>query len=160
MIFKSDPENEKVFLQIKNISELSKKGIRQAYYDIGKDLRQTTQELILDNDKSGKVYVRRLSGRLVRHQASAPGQAPANLTGNLRRSIGFDVRGGEQLEFGSRAGLPQGATAPQAIAEYSKGLEVGTSKVAARPYLKPSIEQNNRNAFTRFEQRLKEELCK
>ena len=65
-----------------------------------------------------------------RHWPSAPGHPPAIDTGELRRSIMFDVRGTE-LEVGSYAGAP-----------YAKYLEEGTRKMAARPFLEPAVEKN------------------
>lgn len=151
MKFTEDDGNKVVYIQISNIKELTYKGIRQAYYFIGDTLRRTTQDLINDNDKTGRVYVKRLGGRLVRHQASAPGEPPANFTGRLRNSIGFDVRGGTQLEFGSRPIL-------SVKEDYAKNLELGDGRVAARPYLKPSIIENQKEAYTYFEQELEKSL--
>jgi hypothetical protein len=157
----ASPENNKIIVQINNIAKASKEGIRKAFYFIGKDLVQTGNELILDQDKNGELYVKRLGGRLVRHRASSPGQPPANFTGNLRKSLGFDVRGSEQLEFGSRSGPPAAGVSPkQNVADYAKDLEVGSSKVEARPYLKPSVKLNERNSYTHFETQLKREITK
>ncbi len=88
----------------------------------------TTQEIaedcnrrIQDGAKTGRLY---RYGKVV-HQASAPGEAPATDTGFLANSIEFFVRG---------------LTGVIAIlAEYGACLEFGTSRVAARPYLRPSV---------------------
>jgi len=159
MKFDNDPNNRRVLLQIENISKLSKEGVRQAFYFIGKDLKQTSNDSILDKNKSGKTYLVRLGRTKRTHQASAPGEAPANITGNLRRSLGFEVRGSTQLEFGSRNGPPAAGVSPkQAVAEYSVYLELGTSKMAPRPYLKPSVEKNQGNTRQHFERELEKEF--
>lgn len=159
--FSESPENNNIYIKIKGLTKANEEGIRKAFYYIGKDLVQTSKELILDKNKSGKVYPVRLSGRIVKHRSSSPGEPPANLTGNLRKSIGFDVRGGNQLEFGSRSGPPAAGVSPkQNIADYAKSLEIGSSRVEARPYLKPTIKANDRNASAHFEAQLKMELTK
>lgn len=141
------------------ISNKTKAGIRQAFYQAGKSLKSTSSNLILDKNKSGILYTVRLGNSKRKHQASAPGEAPANLTGNLRKSIGFDVRGSEQLEFGSRDGAPAaGVSGKQHVAKYSVFLELGTSRMAARPFLNPSIESNERNIFTSLVEQIKGSL--
>lgn len=87
--------------------------------------------------KSGRIYRRshetrrRSSGNPFRrleliHRASAPGEAPANDTGSLARS--FKMRFPSQflgeLEIG---------------AAYAEFLELGTGRMAARPYVGPAI---------------------
>lgn len=147
--------NFKAFQFIKNSHKITREGIRKAFYYIGNDLRRTTQESILSGPKTGRTYLIRIGGRKINHTASAPGEAPANFTGNLRKSIGFEVRGGDKLEFGSRSGPPAAGLSPkQSVAEYSKYLELGTSKMAARPYLKPSITKNQQNAKQHFEREI------
>lgn len=78
---------------------------------------------ILAQEGTGRIYTR--GGR--KHQASAPGQAPALDTGNLRantnanpalREEGTDLVG----EIVSNT-------------EYSEALERGTERMAARPFL-------------------------
>lgn len=154
-------DGNKMFLAIGNIKNANIKAIRMAMYFIGKDLVKTSQELIQSKDKSGRVYKLK-SGTVTRlHQSSAPGEAPANFSGNLRKSLGFEVRGADQLEFGSRSGAPTaGLSNKQAVAKYSKFLEEGTSKMAPRPYLKPSFEKNKGNILQHFERLLEEEFTK
>jgi HK97 gp10 family phage protein len=73
----------------------------------------------------GRVYGRR------RHRASAPGDGPAVDTGRLRASIAHEVgRTGTTLV--ARVGTD---------VEYAKFLELGTSKMAARPFLRPALTQ-------------------
>lgn len=78
----------------------------------------------LAGSKSGKVYERR--GRS--HQASAPGEAPANDYGALGNSIQTQNTG--QLSRLVSVGAEHGAV-----------LETGGAKVAARPFMGPAAEQ-------------------
>lgn len=64
------------------------------------------------------------------HRASAPGEPPAVLTGRLRSSIATDLKK-NSVKIGTNV-------------EYAKSLEYGTSKVAARPFLRPALERNKR----------------
>jgi hypothetical protein len=63
----------------------------------------------------------------LRHQSSAPGQAPANDTGSLLRSLYFHETG-TSFKIGSP--LP-----------YSRYLEFGTRKIEMRPAWVPNVEK-------------------
>ena len=78
----------------------------------------------MSGPKSGRLYVR--AGRI--HQASAPGEAPAVDTGNLANSIQTHVLAG---------GLTAEVTAG---AEYGLYLELGTLRMAPRPFFAPATE--------------------
>lgn len=136
---KQDPENRTVYLKIDNITRDTRRGIRQAYFHIGKTLKSYASKKIIDGPKSGKTYVIYKAKKKVRHIASAPGEFPANESGKLRRSLNFKVRGWQELEFG-------------AATEYARALELGSSKrnLEARPYLLPSIKDNEGKAVTIF----------
>ena len=83
---------------------------------------------IMDGPKTGKVYT---IGK-VEHQASAPGEAPATDTGNLVNSIDSE-RVKPMLHR------------VNAHAEYAAHLEYGTSRMAARPFLQPSFEEERKH---------------
>ena len=83
--------------------------------------------LITAGGKSGRIYTR----RGVKHQASAPGEAPASDTGRLVNSRRItldskDIRA--RLTFATRYALP---------------LEVGTRRVEPRPYARRSLMEKN-----------------
>lgn len=79
---------------------------------------------LMDEPKHGRLYQR---GRKA-HIASAPGEAPAVDTGNLKNS--FRV-----WQYGADAW----AVGPSAV--YGAPLEFGTVRMGKRPFLKPSAEQ-------------------
>ena len=62
--------------------------------------------------------------------ASKPGEPPHRRTGTLSRSITHEV-----TKYRARVGTN---------IKYSKPLELGTSKMAARPYLRPAVYKNRR----------------
>ena len=90
--------------------------------------RNTAVDNILRGAKSGERYVKYNPRRT--HQASASGQFPASDTGFLANNIITNMQGN---------GL-EGEVISQA--EYSQYLEYGTSKMGARPFMQPSLEQN------------------
>lgn len=65
------------------------------------------------------------------HQASAPGEAPANDTGNLARGIEWRMTGATEGEL-------------TVAAEYAAALELGSEDgtLAPRPFLGPAVEAN------------------
>jgi len=68
---------------------------------------------------------------------SASGEFPHKLTGNLQRSITYEMADG-----GQRALVGSGVT-------YAKFLELGTSKMAPRPFLRPTL-NINKDALVRI----------
>lgn len=110
-------------------------GIQSALTDIGRRNVKTARELIRDKAKTGRIYIKTRNGRRVRHQASAPGEAPASFTGLLIKQTAFEVSGHRFMKFGNRA-------------PYSAFLELGTKNMAARPFLIKAIKENEGYAFS------------
>lgn len=98
--------------------------------------------LIMQGPKSGKVYAR----RGVQHQASAPGEAPANDTGRLVNSRTVDLFPAEiraRLTFRTAYALP---------------LEVGTAKMEPRPYARRSLAERRGDIIASIAGEIKREL--
>jgi hypothetical protein len=140
---KADRHNDQVLLKLRQGEKLTRAGIRWAFFELGRDLNATADREILKKPKHGRTYiVRGPSGRRRRHRASAPGEAHANLTGKLRKSKGWQVRGSQELTFGY-------GVADQAP-DYAPFVERGTRRMGARPTLKLSVDANIRNAELHF----------
>lgn len=112
----------------RNLARLAGSQRRQAQRDgleAGIRVVETHVKVALQTPGSGEVYTR--GG--ISHRASAPGQPPAIDTGTLINSI----------EVGE-------VTPMQAIlgvgAEYGEYLEFGTSRMEARPFLRPAMDEN------------------
>ena len=146
----ASPKNAKVFNQIKRAPKSTMRGIRNGFLETRKDLVREARRLITEPPKTGRIYLQRLKGRLVRHQASAPGEAPANFTGALRSSVGAEVSSGNQMEFGA------GSTS----VEYARILELGGGNIAPRPYLIKSINNEEKNTRVNFDKAIEKELMK
>ena len=98
--------------------------------------------------KSGRVSKRQMS-RWQRTRRSAPGESPAVQSGNLRRSLSFRGGGLEKLStLRWRLGVT-GKTASEAK-EYAGYLARGTSRMAARPFLRPAVEKTKRKIQALF----------
>lgn len=93
------------------------------------------QRLVVDGPKSGRVYKKYVPRR--DHQASAPGEAPANDTGHLAANIVID-----------RAELGTGRIRIASLAAYSKVLELGGRLMAPRPFLRRAL-MSSRQAVAR-----------
>ena len=111
----------------------SRRVLRQFWFRLGKDLKAEANRAVLDRgSKSGRVYiVRGPSGRRRRHQASAPGQSHANLSGTLRKSISWKIQGTHQMDFGYGLG-----TKPAPV--YADAIELGRADGSIEP--RPTIE--------------------
>lgn len=84
---------------------------------------------IMQGGKTGRIYKR--GNR--QHQASAPGEPPATDYGALVNSI--ETRISE-----SSADYAESETGPTVA--YGEGLEYGTSRMEARPYGRPTLDED------------------
>ena len=141
-----DPSTEKTFRDLTKLPQEVRRGIRRGAYLVGKELVKSTVKDMNKKPKSGRTYriYQGIGGRKLnkprKHIASAPlTEAPAVITGGLRKSVNFKVRGASRLEFG----------AGNDDVKYARILEVGgvtgrgkKSTIQGRFYLKKSINRN------------------
>ena len=145
--------NDRVFARIEGVGKLTRRGLRQGMFRAGQTLRASASREILKGPKTGIIYVRRIAGgRRRRHQASAPGETHANLTGTLRRSLSFQLRGSKEIEFGY--GVSSGKSAP----DYARFVEFGTTKMKARPSLRNALRSEQGNLTQHFEREILDAL--
>lgn len=86
---------------------------------------------VISPPKTGRIYPSK-SRKGAFHQASAPGEAPAADTGRLHQSI----TSVQTFNGPERFVNETGANAPYAIP-----LELGTSKMAPRPFMQPAFDE-------------------
>ncbi len=96
------------------------------------------QRSIIDGPKTGRVYKKYVPRR--DHQASAPGEPPANDQGNLAANIIID-----------RAELSSGRIRIASLAAYSKVLELGGRFIAPRPFLRRALMVSRRAVARAFQ---------
>lgn len=107
------------------VAALEKETAKQLYLG-ALAIEAEAKTAITQGKKSGRTYKR----RSVTHQASAPGEAPANDTGRLVNSIHVTTAEGGQV---ARVHAGSGAVS------YAAALEFGTSKMAERPFFRPAL---------------------
>lgn len=140
------PKSKKDKQTMRNVAASTKavkKGIRRSLFEIGRENQTYLRNLILDKNKNGRIYV--IRGKL--HQASAPGEAPANLSGGLQKSVDFNVRGSTEMAFGEKK-------------PYGKYLERGTSRMAARPHVGRTVKERGNQNRTIFADSIHTEIKK
>lgn len=120
-------------------------GIRRSWHEIGSRFSNHTKKLIKNPPKTGRMYGM--------HQASAPGEAPANKTGRLMNSISYSIHSTHELEIGASARSNKGAP-------YPRFLEEGTKKMAPRPYLIKSADYMDNEIVQLLEKTVNETLRK
>jgi hypothetical protein len=134
-------QGDALLKQVEKCTDVVKKQVRRSLYLSGKDLMVETRRLINEKPKHGKTYFVRLTKinsmgesktRVKKHVASAPYEAPAVLTGALRKSLDFHVCGYQQMYFYSRG------------VKYAKYLEYkdmlrqkgrGSNHILPRPFM-------------------------
>lgn len=141
-------QNKAVLKHIKRLPVSTKKGISKAFLQIGPDVINNAKEF-MKRPKHGadyKVFWSTAGRRLKRgriHRASSKGEAPAILSGELFRSMGFNRRTFDNLEIGSTA-------------DHAKYLEPSPdgswSGYLDRPFLRNAIRKSNRNIQTYISQ--------
>ncbi|MGE4043317.1 MAG: HK97-gp10 family putative phage morphogenesis protein [Acetobacteraceae bacterium] len=104
---------------------------KKALYLSGLKVEEKAKKAIMNGPKTGRVYRKGKKGRIL-HQASAPGEAPANDTGRLVNSIHTEAKGDGSVVT---------VSAGSGVVDYAAALEFGTSKMAARPFFNPALEQ-------------------
>jgi len=144
--------NNRAKLSIKNLNDATSKSIRRAFYDLGKDLTKEAKNLIDSKPKSGRTYIKRIGTKGQRlkkgisYIASAAGEAPAVVSGTLKRSLNFNVVGDKKLQVG--IDLHYGAATYAKYLEYKNIISMtgrGSQKIAPRPFL--SAAYNNKKAI-------------
>lgn len=88
-------------------------------------IKEDVQQSIRTGPRSGRWVKRYHPERL--HRASAPGEVPANDLGMLAASVEAEV---DPAQFN----MVLSASAP-----YARALELGTSKMLPRPFLRPAL---------------------
>lgn len=121
-------------------------------------IRNEAIRLITRTPKTGRQY----RVKSVIRQASAPGEAPANQTANLLRSITvqapdrtviasteLEKGGAKTIELGPAPDLERTTFRIVASGEYAAALEFGRldGSIAARPYLRPALAAMREAAF-------------
>ncbi len=143
----ADKNNKIVFKHLSQLDQHFKSGVHEAYIVIGEYLKRTNEKDFRDR-KSGRLYRIRVRGEMINHRASAPGEAPARLTGALEKTIKTKTSGFTQMDYSAGGGR----------VNYAGFLEDGTRKMAARPYMIKSIRENEGKTVITFYRQIGKQL--
>lgn len=125
MEIKLHPKSKEVLIGIDSLGKDLELALKGALHEIGIEVRREDRKLIRSSKKTGRRYGS--------HRASAPGEAPANRTGKLAKSVNFHVRNHQEMSIGESA-------------SYASFLENGTKRIKPRPHLIAAI--NNKAGVT------------
>jgi hypothetical protein len=123
--------NKRALFSIHNSVPRVRKGLRVGLTEIGRENSRHLQIMIRTGPRTGRIYGN--------HQASAPGEPPANWTGRLAGSVGSRVFGWSRMEFGETV-------------FYGRFLEFGTSKMEPRPHVVRTVTEKRRDNFNTLAQ--------
>lgn len=149
--------NRQVIRKLHRIKQDTHQGLNNAFSRIGRDVTGEAGRTMREDPKTGNIYMVRDPGSGVQrsHQASAVGESPAVLSGDLLASLGA-IAQSDQVQVGAGGdsagnllGGPQGGTV-----DYARELELDLG----RPYLKPSIDKRQGVTKQYFENELKKTL--
>jgi hypothetical protein len=141
---------------LKELPNKQKQLIRKTFYDIGKILVADTKTEINKMPKTGRQYITRYGrkGSLKKpkyYTASAPGEAPAKVTGSLYDSIAFNVTGTTQMEFGVDQAKLGVNYAP--YLEYKNLISMtgqGSKNIKPRPFISAAYGKNRDSIRQKF----------
>ena len=143
-MLKLDSNSIKTVCGLSKFKKLATDSLRLSLYEVGKDIKSEAKRSILEPPKTGRLYRLRLRGVMVSHRASAPGEAPADFTGDLRKSVDYRVKGSTELRISA------GSQKVHYAGTLEFGGDNGVSKILPRPYLRPAIVLMDRNINTRI----------
>lgn len=141
-----DSRSLRILKDMRSHPKKAKKGAMKGLWFAGKELEKDVKDKIKDRStKTGRYY--KYKGRRLR--ASAAGEYPANRSGNLRKSVGFDVLSSEDMEFGYRTSV-----------DYGKYIEQGTKRMDKRPALDKTVQRKKIYILNIIGREIEKELSK
>jgi HK97 gp10 family phage protein len=138
---------DRLIRRLEQIPIEARKGIGAALARAVVSMDSYAKEKIQGGARSGRVYRR----RSVTHQASAPGEFPKSDmggSGGLTGSLFFRVAADKLSAIWGTA------------LNYGKYLEFGTSRMAARPWMRPTLQANEDKISADIQREVSEALKK
>ena len=138
-----EKQSNRVLVSIDKADRRNKEAIKQGFINIGKSLVKVTENTILTEAKTGKIY--RNPSTKEPYQSSSPGQTPALVTGDYFEGLDYKPSGARGVRFIN-------------YAPHAKYLEEGTPKMRKRPGMANAIKKNLKNNRMYLEESLKKAL--
>ncbi len=143
-MIKLDASSQKKLRALQLVGNRARKGAEKGWYFVGKDATKIAATEIRDKTKkTGRFYI--FKGKRIR--ASAPGEYPAKRSGDLARSLGWDVINYQEMQTTSRLD-----------ADYPKELELGSQRIARRSYLARTARDNSMRYKNMMEHEIEKEV--
>lgn len=120
------PGTDKSLIKIMALDRMTDMALTAGWQESGKLVVNELVRILTTGPRTGRVYT--IRGK--KHQASAPGEPPAKLTGRLAKSAGYRAVGPEYMQVGEEA-------------FYAGWLEQGTSRMAERPHLRVAVDRTS-----------------
>ncbi len=146
-----DRKSKEVEISISQAIPRIERGLKRAMFDIGGAVSAYGKQLIEEGERHGRFYGS--------HQASAPGEPPANWTGKLANSFGYTVQGYNEMTFYNDARSDKDAPYPLFLQGGTKNQD-GSIRMEPRPFMDVSIEKTTGIAENYILQRTDEEIKK
>ena len=137
--FQTFADNVENIMYFDLLSEKARLGGRRGLEKYAKQVRKITQDGIKNPPKTGVKY------RNLRVRSSRAGEYPANQTGRLRRSIGYQMLGNEKVFVGSRI-------------YYSRFLAFGTRNMGIRKFIGTAIKDSISEGYDLISNEINKEL--
>lgn len=142
-----------IFKRLERMTAEVEKEVAGALFVGGLKIEENAKKSIQDGNKTGRIYQR---GN-VTHRASAPGEAPASDTGELAYS-GIKTIPKSSMHVNVEAQVV--SKSKNGSSNYAIDLEYGTSKMEARPFMKPAFDVSKEFIIERMEKALKRAVQK
>lgn len=139
VMFESFAENVENWLYLDVLSDKMHIGARRGLMQASKDIVKVTKDNIKNPPKTGIKY------KNLRVRSSRAGEYPANQTGKLRRSVGFQLQGTKRSFIGSSV-------------HYSYFLAMGTRKMEKRAFIGTVIKENMVKSYDTISNSINKEL--
>lgn len=137
--FQSFADNVENIMYFDLLSERAVVGARRGLEKFAKQIRKVTQDGIKNPPKTGVKYPN------LRVRSSRAGEYPANQTGKLRRSIGYQMQGSTRAWVGSK----------QYYAQY---LAFGTRYMQKRAFIGTAMKENIATGYDMIKNEINKEL--
>lgn len=136
---KSTRDTDRSLNRIIGLMPETHKALNDAWNNAGDIVSKELVRILTTGPRTGRVYT--IRGR--KHQASAPGEAPAKLSGALANSVGYKVTSWHTMQVGEDE-------------EYAKFLEDGTGRMRPRPHLTVAVGLNKVRVMDELVRHLRE----
>jgi len=107
--------------------------------------------------RTGVLYPTGKKGKYAFHQASAPGEPPAVMSGKLRAAIDYKTK---RTRNGAEANVGPIGKGSEDLFSYPRDLELGNKKIRPRPYLWSTIVENKTLIVNEIKDSLKTSMSK